>query len=153
MKPPHARAHWTSTRAPKWGVRVWSNYNFTHSHIYAILRRRSPATKDDLALPIQLHKSRSLDYVQLWAEFYRPQSSRCASITTMDHTIQFRYRFIIRLGIYIIISNNLYRIGHVSMPGWKARAPTIFSASILNGMSDEISLCHIKMTISLNIHI
>ena len=22
MKPPHARAHWTSTRAPKWGVRV-----------------------------------------------------------------------------------------------------------------------------------
>ena len=23
MKPLHARAHWTSTRAPKWGVRVW----------------------------------------------------------------------------------------------------------------------------------
>ena len=30
MKPPHARAHWTSTRAPKWGVRVcleWAPYS------------------------------------------------------------------------------------------------------------------------------
>ena len=76
MKPPNARAHWTSTRAPKWGVRAWSLLDFEMTTVPRLHEYWSSRDDQDM----QLYLMKKMCAMNLLLQYHRA----CCTIVTHE---------------------------------------------------------------------